>query len=85
MRLLIYGRGKPYITEDERKLNEVDLMEITKHLQPLQFEKHLNFLVTRIVPDRFEFFTNANRIPLQLKPTGRILAGRVLFSAHVLK
>lgn len=86
MRRLIYGPGKPYITEDERKLSEVDLREITKHLQPRQFEKHFNFLVTRIVPDRFEFIAKADRLLLRLlKPIGRLLAGRVLVSAHVSK
>jgi hypothetical protein len=86
MRRLIYGPGKPYITEDERKLNELDLKEITKPLQPNQFEKHFNFLVTRIVPDTFEFAAKLDRLLLRVfKPIGRLLAGRILFSARVAK
>jgi ubiquinone/menaquinone biosynthesis C-methylase UbiE len=86
MRRLIYGSGKPYITEDERKLSELDIKEITKSLQPHQFERHFNFLVTRIIPDRFEFFAKADHLLLRLlRPIGRLLAGRILFSARILK
>lgn len=86
MRRLIYGPGKPYITEDERKLSEHDLTEITRHLQSLKFEKHFNFLVTRIIPDRFAFFAKVDCLLLRLlRPFGRFLAGRVLFSACVSK
>jgi ubiquinone/menaquinone biosynthesis C-methylase UbiE len=86
MRRLIYGAGKPYITEDERKLSELDLKEITRPLQPAQFEKHFNFIVTRLIPDRFGILNKADRLLLMLlKPFGRLLAGRVLFSARVAK
>lgn len=86
MRRWIYGPEKPYITEDERKLNELDLKEITKPLQPNQFEKHFNFLVTRIVPDNFEFVAKVDRLLLRVfKPIGRFLAGRILFGARVSK
>lgn len=86
MRRLIYGPGKPYITEDERKLSEIDLKEITKPLQANLFEKHFNFLVTRIVPDRFEFFAKVDYLFLRLfRPLGWLLAGRMLFSARILK
>ena len=39
MRRLIYGPGKPYITEDERKLSEADIKQILLSLQPLLFTK----------------------------------------------
>ncbi len=86
MRRLIYGPGKPYITEDERKLSELDLTEITRSLQPLLFEGHFNFLVTRVVPERFDSFGKADRLLLRvLKPIGRLLAGRIIISARVSK
>ena len=86
MRRLIYGPGKPYITEDERKLSEVDIKQITKLLQPLLFVHYFNFLVTRVIPDRFEIFAKLDRLLLRfLKPIGHLLAGRVLFSARILK
>lgn len=86
MRRLIYGPGKPYITEDERKLNEFDLQEIERHLRPRLFTKYFNFLVTRVIPDRFDSFAKADRLLLRmLHPFGHFLAGRVLFSARILK
>jgi ubiquinone/menaquinone biosynthesis C-methylase UbiE len=86
MRRLIYGPGKPYITQDERKLSEIDLSEITGHLQTVVFEKHFNFFVTRIIPDKFIFFAKIDCLILRLlRPFGRFLAGRLLFSACVSK
>ena len=86
MRRLIYGPGKPYITEDERKLSESDLREIAKPLQPRLFTKYFNFLVTRVVPDRFEYIARVDRLLLRmLHPIGHLLAGRVLFSARISK
>jgi len=84
MRSLIYGPGKPYITEDERKLNERDLEEVMKPLQRVHFKKFFNFLVTRIVPDRFEGVAKLDHLALKaLYPFGNLLAGRVLFAARI--
>jgi hypothetical protein len=86
MQRLIYGPGKPYITEDERKLTESDLRDIERHLQPRLFTKHFNFLVTRVVPDRFETLARLDRLLLHfLSPIGHLLAGRILFSARIRK
>jgi len=86
MQRLIYASAKPYITEDERKLNELDLREITKPLQPYLFVKYFNFLVNRIVPDRFEALAKFDSLLLRiLKPIAPLLAGRVLFSARISK
>lgn len=86
MRRLIYGPGKPYITEDERKLSESDLKKIMSPLQPRLFTKYFNFLVTRVIPDRLETFAMLDRLLLRiLHPIAHLLAGRVLFSARILK
>jgi ubiquinone/menaquinone biosynthesis C-methylase UbiE len=86
MRRLIYGPAKPYITEDERKLSESDLQQIMRPLQPRLFTKYFNFLVTRVIPDRFEILAQLDRLLLRmLHPIGHLLAGRVLFSARILK
>jgi ubiquinone/menaquinone biosynthesis C-methylase UbiE len=86
MQRLIYGPGKPYITEDERKLSESDLEEIAKPLQPRLFTKYFNFLVTRVFPDRFEAIAKVDRLLLRLlHPLGHLVAGRVLFSARITK
>lgn len=86
MQKFIYGPGKPYITEDERKLSESDLKEVEKALQPRLFTKYFNFLLTRIIPDRFENIAKADHLLLRLlAPIAHLLAGRVLFSARISK
>lgn len=86
MRRIIYGPGKPYITEDERKLSEFDLKQIMRPLQPRLFTKYFNFLVTRVIPDRFDKLAQIDRLLLRvLHPIGHLLAGRVLFSALIVK
>jgi len=86
MQRVIYGSGKPYITEDERKLSEADLAEILKPLEPRLFTRYFNFLVTRVIPDRFEQIAKLDRLLLRvLHPVGHLLAGRVLFSARIAK
>jgi ubiquinone/menaquinone biosynthesis C-methylase UbiE len=86
MQRFIYGAGKPYITQDERKLNELDIQAITKPLPTLEFKDYFNFLVTRIVPDRYDALAKVDRILLTaLKPIGHLLAGRVLFAGRIFK
>jgi ubiquinone/menaquinone biosynthesis C-methylase UbiE len=86
MQKMIYGSGKPYITEDERKLSEFDLDQIMRQLEPRLFTKHFNFLVTRVIPDRFESLAKVDRLLLLvLRPIAHLLAGRMLFSARIAK
>jgi len=86
MRKFIYGPGKPYITKDERKLTELDLQLISEPLQAPEFFRHFNFIVTRLLPDRFDFLGKLDQLLLRaLRPMGLLLAGRILFSAHVKK
>src|SRR5207237_9438145 len=54
LRRFVYARDRPYITEDERKLTEHDLAQVTARLARVDVEKHYNMVVTRLVPDRFE-------------------------------
>lgn len=84
MRRFIYGPGKPYITADEQKLTELDLQLILEPLREPEFFRHFNFVVTRLIPDRFEFFAKLDQLVLRaLKPIGLLLAGRVLFGARI--
>ena len=86
MQKFIYGEGKPYITEDERKLSELDIVAISKSHGLPEMRKYFNFLVTRIVPDRITLFAKIDRALLfVLGPLGKLVAGRVLFSARILK
>lgn len=83
---IIYGQGTPYITEDERKLDEFDLTQIMGSLEPCRFVKYFNFLVTRVIPDRFETIAKADRLLLRsVHPIAHLLAGRVLLSGRIAK
>lgn len=86
MRTMIYGPGKPYITADERKLNESDIRKITKHLGRVEFARYFNCIVTRLIPDRYVFTAKLDQLLLRaLRPLAPLLAGRLLFSARVQK
>lgn len=75
----IYKGQKPYITQDERKLTETDITAITASLDSLLFKKYYNFLVTRLVPDKFEVLNKIDRASLiALGPAASLLAGRIL-------
>lgn len=87
MQSFIYGPGDPYITEDERKLNERDLDEIRRYLRRPLSEQYFNFLVTRIIPERFTFLAKADRLLLVVagKLFAKLLAGRILLTGHLSK
>lgn len=86
MQKLIYGPGKPYITEDERKLDESDIRKIMTSLQPRLFTMYFNFFVTRLIPDRFVKLAKLDWVLLRiLTPIGHLIAGRIMFSAHIKK
>lgn len=39
LQAFVYGTTQPYITRDERKLNEIDIQVIKTHLQDIAFKK----------------------------------------------
>ena len=86
MQRFIYGPGQPYITEDERKLTEIDIREVTKSLQEISFRKYFNFLVTRIIPDKYTLASQVDRLFLIIfKPFGSLLAGRIMLAGPIAK
>lgn len=86
MQRLIYGLDKPYITEDERKLTERDIRMITKSLKHFEFIEYYNFLVTRIVPDRYITMSKIDRLILIIfKRFAHLMAGRIIFSGYISK
>ena len=86
MQRFIYGSRKPYITVDERKLSERDIAQISEPLGSMLFKKYFNFVVTRIVPDRYDWACKIDRVLMMvLKPVAGLLAGRVLFAGNIAK
>jgi ubiquinone/menaquinone biosynthesis C-methylase UbiE len=86
MQRFLYDSQKPYITQDERKLTERDLAEILRLVPSIDLEKHFNFLVNRIVPERVEILSKLDRLLLICaRPFGRFLAGRLLLAGRIVK
>jgi ubiquinone/menaquinone biosynthesis C-methylase UbiE len=82
----IYKGSKPYITEDERKMSERDVAEVTSRLSDIQSRKFYNMVVTRLLPDKFPTIEKLDRIALMiLGPLGRFVAGRVVLIGTVRK
>ena len=84
MQRFIYKGQKPYITQDERKMTEIDVAQVKSHVGTLQHRKYFNFLVTRIVPDKFRSLNKLDRIALRLLgPLGYFCAGRIVFAGRL--
>lgn len=82
----IYGPGKPYITEDERKLSERDVAKITRAMPRRDLSKHFNFLVTRLIPDRWPLVAQVDRaLLICLASLGRFVAGRIVIVGRIAK
>jgi ubiquinone/menaquinone biosynthesis C-methylase UbiE len=83
MQRFIYGPGKPYITEDERKLTERDIAAISGALDKPR-SRYFNFIVTRLIPDRWIWASKVDRVALMAAwKLGRYLAGRILMVGSV--
>jgi ubiquinone/menaquinone biosynthesis C-methylase UbiE len=86
MQTFIYKGEKPYITADERKMNESDIAQVTSRLGVIRHRKYFNFLVARIFPDRFSLAAKLDRIALLLSgPLGRFLGGRIWIAGDLRK
>lgn len=79
---VIYAGRDPYITADERKLDERDLALVEGAFPGLGLTWFL-FVVQRFVPDSRDAIARLDRAVLRaLGPAGRILAGRVVFEGR---
>jgi ubiquinone/menaquinone biosynthesis C-methylase UbiE len=79
MQRFIYGEGRPYITEDEHKIDEREFAMITREIT-LTRKLYFNFMVGRVLPQRFDVAAKLDRILVRiLGPLGHIVAGRIVF------
>ena len=82
---LIYQRQEPYITEDERKLNETQLRSLKRALTGHHIA-YFYLFVTRFVPDGWTLAAKLDCVLLRLlKSMGSIVAGRFLIDGHLRK
>lgn len=77
----IYGPGKPYITEDEHKIDEAEFAQVMEGFTDLKC-RYFNIAAGRIFPTSWAWCGRADRLlAMGLGSAGRFLAGRVVFSA----
>ncbi len=75
----IYGTDKPYITEDEQKLNEEDIAAIVGRLDTVHRHDYFNMLVKRFVSGKSVLTSKVDRILLRAcGPWAGVFGGRVL-------
>lgn len=80
----IYRGEEPYITEDERKINEGELDTIRSALKNVRCT-YFNFVVNRFIPDS-DAAEKVDRVfARSIGPIGRWLAGRILLCGYVTK
>jgi len=86
MTKFVYGEQKPYITEDERKLTEIDVKVFIAMMKRPEIHKYFNFVVTRIIPDKYLSLRKLDRaLLIVLSPISFILGGRVLVAGELKK
>lgn len=80
---LVYGVERPYITEDERKLDERD-MRLVRDALDVDFERHFDFLVNRVLPSHVTLLNVVDYLLLNLsQPLARRLGGRAMVAGVV--
>jgi ubiquinone/menaquinone biosynthesis C-methylase UbiE len=83
---LIYGTGSPYITEDERKINEAELAMMEEFLQPGAQIEYFLLLEGRLFPSRWPWLSRLDHGALKaLGFAARRLAGRFVLVGRLHK
>lgn len=86
MQKIVYGAAKPYITEDERKLDQSDLDLILHAIDKPVYTRYFDFLVNRCLPIRYKRMNQLDFILLTgFGPFAMYLGGRVLLVGRIKK
>jgi 2-polyprenyl-3-methyl-5-hydroxy-6-metoxy-1,4-benzoquinol methylase len=80
----IYGTDRPYITEDERKIDERELDLLLAALQPGGALSFFQLLTGRVVPGGWRRMARLDHVVLNHGP-GRLLAGRFVLRGTIRK
>ena len=82
---IVYGARRPYITADERKMNEHDMAQVRGAMH-VEFERHFDFLVNRVLPADITACNVVDFLMLNAAtPLARRLGGRALVAGTVRK
>lgn len=85
MRRWIYGNDVPYITEDERKINEREFQAIRESMADCDTD-YFGILEGRLFPNTINWAARIDRLAARaVGPIAPILAGRVVFSGTIRK
>lgn len=85
MQRWIYGSDTPYITEDERKINQREFQVIRDSLLHCNID-YFGILEGRLFPNTMTWSARADRFAMRiLRPIAPLLGGRVVFSGEVRK
>lgn len=75
----IYKGKKPYITDDEERLTEIDVNELLKQFGEVETKTYFNAFITRVIPERFLLLSKLDYLLLKLlNPIAFFLGSRVL-------
>lgn len=82
-------QGKdPYITDDEDRLTEVAVSQISSRLRTIETRSYFNAFVTRIFPEKYTWMSKVDRMllniwtPMAQLPGSRMLMGGVIAKGH---
>ena len=82
---IVYGDRTPYITADERKMNEVD-MALVRSVLEVDFERHFDLFVNRVLPPDLKVLGIVDHLVLNFaRPFARLLGGRAMVGGTVRK
>jgi ubiquinone/menaquinone biosynthesis C-methylase UbiE len=84
---IVYGADKPYITEDERKMNEHDIALVLRGLEPRPRTRFFDMAVNRVLPAHTRALNILDHVVLNfaMRPVAHYLGGRILMTATIVK
>jgi SAM-dependent methyltransferase len=78
MKRVVYGKAPPYITPDERKMDEMDISRVCEFVD-VHSERFFDLAVNRVLPPNAGLLNKADTAALNASAWfGRLLAGRIL-------
>jgi ubiquinone/menaquinone biosynthesis C-methylase UbiE len=83
MKRVVYGTDAPYITPDERKMNEGDMEKVREFID-VHSERYFDLAINRVLPPNAGFLNKVDTAVLNYSTwLGRRLAGRVLLVGSI--
>jgi len=80
---IVYGGRKPYITEDERKMNEHDIARVKARVEVTR-ERYFDLAINRVLPSTWTAINVVDYLVLNLfRPLSRLFGGRILLTGRM--